>query len=62
MKANPDKYQTISREQNIPTYFSIHGANIIPDECVKLLGIRIDERLTFGNQAALLYARKRANR
>jgi hypothetical protein len=56
MKSNPHKHQAIifGKAHKTPTHFSIHRANIIPDECVKLLGIRIDERLTFGNQAAAI--------
>ena len=56
MKANPDKYQAIifGKAYNTPTHFSIHGTDIIPGESVKLLGVHIDERLNFGNQAAAI--------
>lgn len=54
MKANPEKFQAIvlSRRSgnNSPRLeFNIDGAVIKPEQCVKLLGVMLDEKLTFNN-------------
>lgn len=57
MKANPDKYQTImfgKRKESLGgnSNLSISGVTITTDSSVKLLGICIDEKLTFSDHAA----------
>lgn len=57
MKANPDKYQTIifgKRKANYET-FKISGAQIVSTAQVKLLGIRIDENLSFREHASSVF-------
>lgn len=55
MKANPDKYQTIifgKRRGNYESSFKISGAQIVSTAQVKLLGVRIDESLSFREHAS----------
>ena len=54
MKANPDKYQTITfgNKRNTPTSLTINNARIDPQDSVKLLGICIDEKLDFSQQTS----------
>ena len=60
MQANPSKFQAFilgnySREN--ATSFKIDGSNITPSKSVNLLGIEIDERLTFSNHISNICAK-----
>ena len=54
MKANPDKYQTITfgNKQNEAMTLKIDNAQIDSQDSVKLLGICIDNKLNFSQQAS----------
>ena len=54
MKANPDKYQTITfdNKRNTPMSLTINNVRIDPQDSVKLLGICIDEKLDFSQQTS----------
>jgi len=56
MKANPDKYQTIifGKQRGEETDFSVSGVTIRSETSVRLLGICLDERLSFCDQAATI--------
>ena len=58
MKANPDKFQAmcISR-QNYDLEINVHGTTVKSSECVKLLGVLIDRKLTFGDHVSVLCKR-----
>ena len=49
MKANPDKFQAIVSHRSLSpnVTFHISGSSIKTTECVTLLGIKIDRKLTF---------------
>ena len=48
MKANPDKFQAmVLSRKKVSITFDIGDVTIVPTKCVKLLGIYIDENLSF---------------
>ena len=53
MKANPDKYQTIifCKDADVTTSLHVSGARIQSDGQVKLLGVIIDQKLSFRQHA-----------
>jgi len=56
MKANPEKFQAmvLSRNNNVDITFSINDVTIVPTKCVKLLGIYIDNKLSFNDHVNYL--------
>ena len=61
MRANPSNFQAIimkAGHYNEPFVIHVHGQELAPSECVKLLGIFIDNKLIFINISAR-YAHER---
>jgi hypothetical protein len=56
MKANPSKFQSmiISRQSNCSLEINVDGSTVASSECVKLLGVFIDNRLSFSNHVSQL--------
>ena len=60
MRANPSKYQVIIMKAghcNEPVITNAHGQDLAPSECVKLLGIFIDNKLTFHKHISTICTR-----
>ena len=56
MQANPSKFQAIvlSRDPNVSLQFNVNGNVIEPSKTVKLLGISLDNDLSFNNHVATI--------
>ena len=60
MRANPSKFQAINMKAghcNEPVIINVHGQDLAPSECVKLLGIFIDNKLTFHKHISTICTR-----
>ena len=59
MKANPDKFQmmVISSKSHDGIHISLGQNDIVSEECVKVLGVLIDNKLNFSNQISHLCKR-----
>ena len=60
MRANPSKFQAIIMKAghcNEPVIINVHGQDLAPSECVKLLGVFIDNKLTFHKHISTICTR-----
>ena len=60
MRANPSKFQAIIMKAghfNEPVIINVHGNDLAPSECVKLLGIFINNKLTFHKHISTICTR-----
>ena len=59
MKVNPDKFQAIvlgNKDDVNDLSFDINGSSIKPTKCVKLLGVHIDDKLSFDSHISIICA------